>query len=502
MHAVASRAGDEEEVVVHGHIVIGSGVFGSSTALALSRLGHSVTVLDRSASGYCAPDAASNDLNKIVRADYKDEHYARLAKMAIELWRRDDGLSQCYHEVGLLLHSGESNPHGEAYVKRGLSTALKDAHREEGPSSSSQRADRSSATLESGKTTGSIGTSMPAPLPRLAYELTSDEQTSSVFPADLELGVGLKGIGKTQQAYINPRAGWAEAQKATNIVLDQAKELGVRVLSNANVVELLHDDQFRFYGARLQDGRIVRTSDRSAHVICCVGSWSTKFLRSALPQKIQRPPSTSSAQCVLLLRVENAQLRRRMKDIPVVINFDTGFYAFEPNEEGLLKCAIHGEGYAYPEPPCAPQSSYPNFAQGQSGAGADDSPSSSERRASNTFVPADKQEKMLEELYGLYPELADQGNAQVVESRICWYSDSVDEEWLIDHVPGTRGLVVCCADSGHAFKFLPLLGSLVTSRMQLTDKPLTPHQSKVWSFAHHLQAAAAHRTELNIRGQI
>ncbi|CEH14058.1 FAD-dependent oxidoreductase [Ceraceosorus bombacis] len=498
MHAAASQAGDDEEVVVHGHIVIGSGVFGSSTALALSRLGHSVTVLDRSASGYCAPDAASNDLNKIVRADYKDEHYARLAKMAIELWRRDDRLRQCYHEVGLLLHSGASNPDGQVYVKKGLSTALRDAHQEQGSSSSSERVHPSSATVESGKTTGSVGTSMPAPLPRLAYELTSEEQTSSVFAADLQLGVGLKGIGKTQQAYINPRAGWAEAQKATNIVLDQAKELGARVLSNANVVELLHDDQLRFYGARLQDGRVVRTSNCDAHVICCVGSWSTKFLHSALPPKIQRPPSTSSAQCVLLLRVKNAQLRRQMKGIPVVLNFDTGFYAFEPNDEGLLKCAIHGQGHAYPEPPCAPQSSYPNFAQGQQSDAAD----SSSERAPNTFLPADKQEKMLKELYGLYPELADPDNAQVVQSRICWYSDSVDEEWLIDYVPGTRALVVCCADSGHAFKFLPLLGSLVTSRMQLTDKPLTPHQSKVWSFAHHLQAVAAHRTDLNIRGQI
>jgi len=52
-------------------IIIGSGVFGSSTALALVKAGHSVTVLDRSQDGYVAPDGASHDLNKIIRADYQ-----------------------------------------------------------------------------------------------------------------------------------------------------------------------------------------------------------------------------------------------------------------------------------------------------------------------------------------------------------------------------------------------------------------------------------------------
>lgn len=51
-------------------IVIGAGAFGASTALELARLGHRVTVLERSADGRAADNAASNDLNKIIRADY------------------------------------------------------------------------------------------------------------------------------------------------------------------------------------------------------------------------------------------------------------------------------------------------------------------------------------------------------------------------------------------------------------------------------------------------
>lgn len=51
-------------------VIVGAGVYGASTALELARLGHRVTVLEKSADGYCASNAASNDLNKIVRADY------------------------------------------------------------------------------------------------------------------------------------------------------------------------------------------------------------------------------------------------------------------------------------------------------------------------------------------------------------------------------------------------------------------------------------------------
>lgn len=52
-------------------LIVGGGAFGASTALELARLGHKVTVLEKSADGNAADNAASNDLNKIIRADYE-----------------------------------------------------------------------------------------------------------------------------------------------------------------------------------------------------------------------------------------------------------------------------------------------------------------------------------------------------------------------------------------------------------------------------------------------
>lgn len=74
-------------------LVLGSGVFGLSTALWLRRAGYEdVTVLDMqdtAGHGYSpgAVDSASADLNKIIRFSYGDEiEYQRLATEAAVLW--------------------------------------------------------------------------------------------------------------------------------------------------------------------------------------------------------------------------------------------------------------------------------------------------------------------------------------------------------------------------------------------------------------------------------
>lgn len=43
-----------------------------------------------------AEDAASTDISKVVRYDYSDEDYSRLAKEAISRWKKD--FPSVYHE--------------------------------------------------------------------------------------------------------------------------------------------------------------------------------------------------------------------------------------------------------------------------------------------------------------------------------------------------------------------------------------------------------------------
>jgi sarcosine oxidase/L-pipecolate oxidase len=87
-------------------VIVGAGCFGLSTAYYLlggdnesaSPPRYTVTVIDSSPT-VPAPDAASSDINKVVRSTYADGFYTGLAKDAIALWK---GGRMCgkenYHE--------------------------------------------------------------------------------------------------------------------------------------------------------------------------------------------------------------------------------------------------------------------------------------------------------------------------------------------------------------------------------------------------------------------
>jgi sarcosine oxidase/L-pipecolate oxidase len=60
------------------------------------------------------------------------------------------------------------------------------------------------------------------------------------------------------------------------------------------------------------------------------------------------------------------------------------------------------------------------------------------------------------------PELSD----CPVKTRLCWYTDSFDNHFVVDFVPGTEGLMVATGGSGHGFKFLPNLGRYVVDRIE------------------------------------
>ena len=56
------------------------------------------------------------------------------------------------------------------------------------------------------------------------------------------------------------------------------------------------------------------------------------------------------------------------------------------------------------------------------------------------------------------PPLAD---APIVHRRLCLYCDTFDGDFWIDHDPERPGLVVAAGDSGHGFKFAPMIGGLI-----------------------------------------
>lgn len=59
------------------------------------------------------------------------------------------------------------------------------------------------------------------------------------------------------------------------------------------------------------------------------------------------------------------------------------------------------------------------------------------------------------------------------KGRLCWYTDSVDNHWLVSRAPGVENLVVASGGSGHGFKFLPVLGEHIVDVLEGKDTPYT-----------------------------
>lgn len=288
-------------------IVVGAGVFGAATALELVQAGHSVTVLERSRDGFHGPDAASNDLNKIVRADYSDPFYRDLAKETISIWRRSPLLSRYYHETGVLFRTGHNNTEGDAYLDVGVTRA------NEAGSSMLERP-------HPGQT-----------LKPSAYHVKSAEDAHRCFPQAVRsrLGACISKIGSRaadgQQAYFNARGGWAEADHATRAVLQEAIRLGAQVVSHAQVDEVLFDehDKTHIVGVKTADGRRFFASGPQGHVILCAGAWTRALLKRIAPEQFDAwAPMVPTAQCVITVQLDEEQ-RKAYKDLPVVFNIET-----------------------------------------------------------------------------------------------------------------------------------------------------------------------------------
>lgn len=176
-----SRLSDSDTLPLLAWQIVGGGVFGTATALSLikgpyAQHGHLITLLDRSATPP-ATDAASSDLNKvasilvyrsspltdfllplrlylqIIRQEYSDDIYARLAHKAMDLWRTDEWKKN-YYETGVVVAVGKT-----AVQSTYISSAL---------------AVNSLAGMET---------------PGLkAYVLESEQDVKSVYPSQVPLG--------------------------------------------------------------------------------------------------------------------------------------------------------------------------------------------------------------------------------------------------------------------------------------------------------------------------
>ncbi|GAA5872185.1 hypothetical protein JCM16303_001003 [Sporobolomyces ruberrimus] len=392
-------------------LIIGAGEFGSTTALSLAEgpyKGHEglITVVERGAEPP-ALDAASSDYNKIVRSEYSDPLYAKLAREAIEQWETNARWKEHYHACGVIALSSKSDPQ-TAYVQGAYNYNVQELGKD-------------------------------------VCECREDGTMKDFYPEDVSTGSFAGDWG-----YKNRSGGWAASRDAVVSTNTAARSLGVRYIVGEASHLLFNSTKTDVRGVKLTNG----TSIEAEYVISAMGSWTPLLL----PELKTNCLPTGQTVAVIQLSEEE---RERYARIPVSLCMDTGFYNFPPTSTGLLKFAIHDRGWLSPNPqlnlPSTPRTSLtPGYEQQQ--------------------IPASALAALKEGMKRIHPELAEK---EILETRLCWYSDRESGDFLFDYHPKYKSLFVAAGGSGHAFKFMPLTGSWILSSM---EKTLPSQLARLWSF--------------------
>ncbi|KAL6298818.1 FAD dependent oxidoreductase [Sparassis latifolia] len=239
--------------------------------------------------------------------------------------------------------------------------------------------------------------------------------------------------------YLNRDGGWALAAQGVQLLMARVEQLGARVLAGRHVVELMCSGA-RTTGVRCADG----FEFPADLVVLCAGSWtSASFPGLDLGQKC-----VATGQSIALIQLSPEEVEQ-YRSCPVYMNNMDEFYCFPPNDEGIFKIATHRAGYTNMKPTSATPVSTPEFVRS-----ADDK---------GSRIPKEAVADLRASLAKIYPALAAKS---FVSTRLCWYTDSPDDNWVIGYHPADAGVMLATAGSGHAYKFLPVIGRIVADAIE------------------------------------
>lgn len=269
-------------------LIVGSGVFGASTALCLIKTApdHRVILIDRKT--FPDKSAASSDLNKIIRTEYDDPVYMRLALEAQKSWREDPLYVSFFHEATLV---SLGNPDiSRRIIKR----------------------------------YGEWGVEPEACMISVAemkqrYKGLLD-QTS---------------LHSEREVYVNPRSGWANASLALADVVACAVQAGVEAVE-ATVTQILFDLAGNCTGVRTADGKDYIASD----VILAAGIGIIELLANSVPDRsdFRVEGRLMGAAVVSAVAAPLPEQRVQLSSLPIFVH-DVGeifglaplFFQYPPN---------------------------------------------------------------------------------------------------------------------------------------------------------------------------
>jgi monomeric sarcosine oxidase len=216
-------------------------------------------------------------------------------------------------------------------------------------------------------------------------------------------------------ATVNPEGGFMRASNCLRALEGLVRSLGGEIREQAQVVAM--EPQGDGVALRLADGETITASK----AVLTTGAWGAKLL----PQLGLTLPLTANRQQVVYMGGLGSEFAPG--PFPVFLNLDHDFYGFPFDSNGLMKSSIHRPGPVID----------PDMVQ----------------------TPArDFEEQVLSLLRTYIPRAA---LGDVRKSRMCMYAMTPDEDFVLDHFPDYKNVVVGAGFSGHGFKFGPLIGDLL-----------------------------------------
>jgi glycine/D-amino acid oxidase-like deaminating enzyme len=223
--------------------------------------------------------------------------------------------------------------------------------------------------------------------------------------------------------YVNPKAGFVESGKVIECLagLARSREIDLRTGTPVTAVST----ETGRGKVRLASGETLAADV----VVTAAGAWTPTLLPELAG--VLRP----TGQPVFhLLPADPARFSPPRFVVFGADSSRTGWYGFPAHPDtGVVKIANHGPGWPV-------------------------DPAHDPRTVDDSHV-----QRLREFLANTFPELA---GAPVVYTRCCLYCDTPDEHFWISQHPENPALTVAAGDSGHAFKFAPVLGQLIADAVE------------------------------------
>ncbi len=395
------RGGDVGHVVV-----IGAGTWGSWTAYHLRTRGVRVTHIDQY--GAANSRATSGDESRGVRSSYGDrstvELWSRWARASIKRWEEFDAEWAPQFRTKFYYTTGDviMRAADEPFLKNSRDQWAKDG---------------------------------------VKHEVIDGDEVRKRWP--------MINADDTTIAIVEPDAGVVRARASTQAIAAIGQKYGVdfkisRVRPGPTV-------NGKMDGVILEDGTVIRGDQ---YVFCC-GPWLRKMFPNVMENRMSVPLGY-----VMYYGTPPGDYRFQWPNLPS-FNFPgvTGWGVLPQDSRGFR---VRGSIGA-PPPAATPGGNAPvAAASAQPRTPTAPDPAQSDPDTSNRWANQDRLDGTRRFVERRFPILA---NAPLLETRCCHYEQSVNRDFIIDHIPGVSNAWFAGVGQAEGFKFSPVVGEYVAQRV-------------------------------------